>query len=47
MKTVKWKIHLKSSPELVFSFFTSANGREKFWAEQAREKDGLIYFTFP
>lgn len=47
MKTVKWKIHLKSSPELVFSFFITANGREKFWAEQAREKDGIIYFIFP
>lgn len=47
MKTVNWKIYLKSSPELVFSFFTSESGREKFWAEQAPERNGVIYFTFP
>jgi len=47
MKTVKWKIHLSSSPEVVFPFLTSANGREQFWAEKAPEKDGIIYFTFP
>jgi len=47
MKTVIWKIHLKSSPQLVFQFLTSDIGREKFWAEKAREEDGVIYFTFP
>jgi len=47
MNTIKWKILLKSSPELVFQFLASASGREKFWAEKAPEKDGFIYFIFP
>lgn len=47
MKTVKWKIHLSSSPEVVFQFLTSANGREQFWAEKAPEREGVIHFTFP
>lgn len=47
MKTVKWKIHLKSGPDAVFRFLTSAQGREKFWSEKAPERNGFIYFTFP
>jgi len=47
MKTVKWKIHLSSSPEMVFQFLTSTNGREQFWAEKAPERDGVIHFIFP
>ncbi|TXT58760.1 MAG: hypothetical protein BAJALOKI3v1_1220003 [Promethearchaeota archaeon] len=47
MKTVKWKIHLKSCHERVFQYLNSAIGREQFWAEKAPEKDGVIHFTFP
>lgn len=47
MKTVLWKVHLRSNPERVFTFFTSPNGRERFWAEKAPELDGIIYFQFP
>lgn len=47
MNTVEWKIHLNSSPELVFEFLTTSIGREKFWAEKAQEKNGFIHFVFP
>ena len=47
MNTVKWKIHLRSDPEAVFLFLTTAEGREKFWAEKAPERNGVIHFTFP
>jgi hypothetical protein len=47
MKTVELKIYLKSSTKKVFEFLNSTNGREKFWAERAPGKDGIIHFTFP
>jgi hypothetical protein len=47
MKSVFWKRHLKSSPEVVFGFLSTASGREKFWAEKAPEIDGIILFSFP
>lgn len=47
MKSVTWKIHLSSSPEVVFQFLTSGAGREQFWAEKAPERDNVIHFTFP
>ena len=47
MKSVVWKINLKSSPRIVFDLLSTANGREKFWAEKALEKDGVIHFIFP
>ncbi|MGB5817971.1 MAG: SRPBCC domain-containing protein [Saonia sp.] len=47
MKTITWKIHLKSSPEIIFNFLVTAEGREKFWSEKALEKNGVIHFLFP
>lgn len=47
LTTIKWKIHLKSSPEKVFQFLNSDEGRSKFWVESSQEKDGKIYFEFP
>ena len=47
MKTVSWKIHLSAATEVVFNLLTTAEGRERFWAEEAREKDGVIRFSFP
>ncbi len=47
MRTVAWKIHLKSSPEKVFHYLTTPEGRESFWAEKAPEKNGMIHFDFP
>jgi len=47
MNTVKWKLHLRSDPEVVFLFLTTAEGREKFWAEKAPESNNEIHFIFP
>nr|WP_298929001.1 SRPBCC domain-containing protein [uncultured Allomuricauda sp.] len=47
MKSIVWKIHLKSSPEMVFGFLSTASGREKFWAKKAPEINGIIQFSFP
>ncbi|WP_422081821.1 SRPBCC family protein [Ulvibacterium sp.] len=47
MKTITWKIHLKSGPDEVFQLLATSGGRTKFWSEKATEKDGVIHFLFP
>ena len=44
---IQWKIHLKSSPQAVYQTLSSNEGRARFWAESAVEKDGIIHFIFP
>jgi uncharacterized protein YndB with AHSA1/START domain len=44
---IEWRIHLSSSPERVYKFLSTAEGRAACWAESAPEKDGHIEFTFP
>jgi uncharacterized protein YndB with AHSA1/START domain len=44
---IEWRIHLSSSPERVYEFLSTAEGRAAFWAESAPERDGHIEFTFP
>ncbi|MFW9853770.1 MAG: SRPBCC domain-containing protein [Candidatus Thorarchaeota archaeon] len=43
---IRWKIHLSSPPQEVFSFLTTDDGRKKFWAKTDEETD-TITFTFP
>ena len=45
--TVRWRVHLSSPPETVYSTLATSEGRAKFWAESAEEKDGTIDFIFP
>lgn len=47
MKTITWKIHLKSNPNDVFDLLVTSEGRSKFWSEKATEEDGVIHFLFP
>ena len=47
MKTITWKLHLKSSPKMVFELLSTSEGRAKFWAEKAQEKNNVIHFVFP
>jgi uncharacterized protein YndB with AHSA1/START domain len=47
MKTITWKIHLRSAVDIVYDLLTSPEGREKFWAEEAKEANGIIHFVFP
>ncbi len=44
---IVWRLHLSSSPELVYSMLDSDDGRAQFWAESAIEADGHIEFLFP
>jgi uncharacterized protein YndB with AHSA1/START domain len=47
MKIINWKIHCRSDIDKVFSFFTSDEGRRKFWAESAVQNNDTIHFMFP
>jgi uncharacterized protein YndB with AHSA1/START domain len=44
---IRWRLHLKSSPSSVFRLIATDEGRARFWAESARERDGSIEFQFP
>ncbi len=46
-KSVRWLVHLRSRPESVFDMLATDAGRERFWAEDSRERDEIIHFTFP
>lgn len=41
---IKWKVHFRSSPEMVFEALATDAGRARFWAEAAPEVDGVITF---
>ena len=47
MKTVIWKLHLKSDLHTVFDLLTTSEGRKRFWSKKATEEDGVIRFIFP
>jgi uncharacterized protein YndB with AHSA1/START domain len=44
---IRWKLHLKLSPEHVYQQLTTSEGRASFWAESAVEEDEVIHFVFP
>ena len=44
---IRWKLHLKSSPQAVFEKLSTNDGRASFWAESAGERNGIIHFVFP
>lgn len=46
MRTITWKLHLRSSPSEVYRFLASPEGRKRFWAESAEESQGEIEFRF-
>ena len=45
-KTVRWKLHLGSPPELVFTYLATDEGRQKFWVERSDSKGPELEFTF-
>lgn len=47
MKTITWKLHLHSNPNVAYKLISTPEGRKKFWAEEAPEKSGIIHFLFP
>jgi uncharacterized protein YndB with AHSA1/START domain len=44
--TIQWRIHLSSPPEKVFNTLVTDDGRRSFWAVEAPEEKGTIYFRF-
>jgi uncharacterized protein YndB with AHSA1/START domain len=44
---IRWRIHLSSPPEAVWDLLTTDEGRSRFWAEAAEDRDGTIEFVFP
>lgn len=45
MKNLFWKMHLKSSPEEVFQYLTTDEGREAFWAYKSIQRDNSFELT--
>ena len=44
---VTWRVHLTSAPGSVYGMLATDEGRARFWAESAEERDGKIAFRFP
>ena len=44
---VKWRLHLRSSPERVFAAWATDAGRVSFWAESSRLSGGAFTLSFP
>lgn len=45
--TIRWRLHLRASPEEVYWMIATAEGRQRFWAESARDVRGRVLFEFP
>ena len=45
--TIRWKLHLRSSPRTVYEKLSTDPGRASFWAESALEAENMIHFLFP
>jgi uncharacterized protein YndB with AHSA1/START domain len=41
---IRWKVHFRSPPEVVFEALATDSGRARFWAEAAPEIDGVVTF---
>jgi len=44
---IRWRLHLRSAPEVVYEKLSTNDGRASFWAESTAEQDGMIHFVFP
>jgi len=44
---IRWKLHLRSSPQAVYEKLVTDHGRASFWAESAVEQNGILHFVFP
>lgn len=45
-ETITWKLHFKSSPEIVYRALNTDEGRKHYWAESADETDGHLHYVF-
>ncbi len=44
---IRWRVHLSSPRERVYTALATGLGRASFWAESAVEQGGVIHFVFP
>lgn len=44
---IRWRLHLRSSPAVVYRLLATDEGRAHFWAEEAVESGGEIVWRFP
>ena len=47
MKTITWKLLLKSDSNTVYNLLSTSEGRRKFWSEDETEEGNIIHFLFP
>jgi hypothetical protein len=45
VSSTQWKVHFKSAPSEVYRAISTPLGRSRFWAESAKESDGVIHFV--
>jgi uncharacterized protein YndB with AHSA1/START domain len=45
-RTIRWRLHLAAPPERVHQAIATPEGRARFWALSAPERDGVISFRF-
>jgi len=46
-KLIVWRVHLRSTPDIVYKMLSTDEGRAKFWASKSAEKNEIVEFTFP
>src|SRR5713226_5187929 len=46
-RLIVWRLHLRSTPDIVYKMLATDEGRAKFWASNSTEKNGIVEFTFP
>lgn len=44
---LRWKMFFRSPPSAVYAALATAEGRQRYWAESAPEKEGVIHFLVP
>ncbi len=44
---IVWRLHLRSSPQVVYSMLSTDEGRVGFWASKSVEKNGVVELVFP
>lgn len=47
MSSNQWKVHFRSAPSEVYRAISTPLGRSRFWAQSAKEADGVIHFVVP
>jgi uncharacterized protein YndB with AHSA1/START domain len=44
---LRWRVHLRATPDIVYRFLATDEGRSSFWAERTEETDEGIVWELP